>query len=214
MNEVSQNERVELTAEQQLAENNARLINETRERKTAQSKVENLEGALRLINAKTEQLEANITVLREQRDRFLETESDASVNLYLEKAQAARQINNIEKQAQAILNEAQPLRAQLNQAHADLTEVRTKFGATKSAQKKAEAQTERSERNTNQVRAALDWYVTVTSGVRYSVPSRFFKATNIELSHEHIEIAYNHLEGTRFQITAENLVEYLVDSTK
>jgi len=204
----------EMTVEEQLAENTARLLNETRERKTAQSKLENLEGALRLINAKTEQLEANISVLRQQRDRFLEIEADASVNLYLEKAQAARQISNIEKQAQTILNEAQPLRAQLNQAHADLTEVRSKFGSAKSEQKKAEARAEIAERGNTKVRNALDWYVNVTAGVRYSVANRFFKSTNIELSHEHIEMAFSHLEGTRFPITAENLVEYLVDSTK
>ena len=205
---------VKPTLEEQLVAVQEQLGAEQKEKKEVQTKLENMENAMQFINSKTAQLEANVNVLREQRDRFLEAEADASVNLELEKAYAKRRVAEIEQQARGVIEEAQPLRARLNQCDTALREVREKFGEAKSSENRAKRETGEALSDLTQVRLALDWYIKVTANVRYSVPNRFFKATNTELTYEHIEVAYTRTLVKHRAITPDNFVDFLVDANK
>lgn len=202
------------TVEELLTNTREQLLKEQEAKKEVQTKLDNMESAMQFINGKTAQLEANVNVLREQRDRFLEAEADASVNLELEKTYAKRRVAEIEKQARDVIEEAQPLRAKLNQCDAALKEVREKFGQAKSDQKKAEVRMEEVAQELRESQQALDWYIENTAGIRYSVPFRFFKATNTELTHEHIEVAYKRTLSKHRAVTSDNFVDFLVDANK
>lgn len=190
----------------------------------AVQRANSIETALTLAHAKTAQLEANLRVLRVQRDLFMEREADAAVNADLNNTRLTRDIKSLQTQLEETKNSIGPLNTRLYQATTALQEVRDLFGKVKAKQKEAERELasshtviseleEQLQETRSSLMGALTWYADVTGRLRFSVPFRFTKETGRELESIDILFAFDEYQkGTEFEQATclENFVDFLV----
>lgn len=173
-----------------------------------------LETALTMANAKNAQLEANIEILRDHREMFMEREADAFVNAKLTEQRLTREVKEAETKCDNIEKEHQPLRARIHQAETALAEVRDLFGKVKHKQKESEREASENAAAAENAQNALEWYVSVSAGVRFSIPHRFFKEAGHDLTFEDIVQAYLVARGSNVDVDSKNIVEFLLTPSK
>lgn len=173
-----------------------------------------LESALTMANAKNAQLEANVKVLRDHRELFMEREADAAVNADLNEQRLNRDLKNMEAERDNAKKEQQPLQARIHQAETSLKEVRELFGKVKHRQKEAETEIAGREKDLNEAVEALEWYSKVSSGIQFSITRRFAEKCNQELTADLIINAARFAKHCKTKINKNNIVSFLVAPSK
>lgn len=152
---------------------------------------------------------ANIDAVASQRDRYQLREVDLLVEKDILTRTKDHEINTLTARNTELENQLQPMNARLHQMDSALREVREKFGEVKHLQKRAEESAALSESLHAIVKAALNWYIHLTGPIRFNVPFRFHQNTGVELTEEIIIAAYSQLDEQEYEVTSNNLIEYL-----